>query len=62
MPEIEPHRELGQVTGLLWRGPAELATYRALRAYAQQRGLPVATAAKQLLATALAATLPEAKR
>lgn len=54
MTEIEPHKEYGQVTGLLWRGPAELATYQRLRAYAKQRGLPVAVAAKQLLAAALA--------
>lgn len=54
MSTIEPHKEYGQVTGLLWRGPEELATYQQLRTFATQRGLSVGSAAKQLLTEALA--------
>ncbi|WP_267202638.1 hypothetical protein [Limosilactobacillus kribbianus] len=46
-------KEHGQVTGLIWRGPDDLATYRLLKNYADQHQLTVAAAAKQLLAEAL---------
>lgn len=46
-------KEHGQVTGLIWRGPDDLATYQLLKNYADQHQLTVPTAAKQLLAEAL---------
>lgn len=46
-------KEHGQVTGLIWRGPADLDTYQKLRAYADKYGLTVSAAAKRLLAQTL---------
>ncbi|MFR0771820.1 MAG: hypothetical protein ACLSH6_08350 [Limosilactobacillus pontis] len=46
-------KEHGQVTGIIWRGPADLAAYQQLRAYAEQRQLTVSAAAKELVIKAL---------
>lgn len=42
-------KEHGQVTGLIWRGADDLATYQKLRAYAAAHELSVAAAAKQII-------------
>ncbi len=42
-------KEHGQVTGLSWRGAADLTTYQKLRDYAAAHELSVATAAKQII-------------
>lgn len=47
------HKEHGQVTGIIWRGPADLATYQRLREYAEQHDLSVSAAAKQIVAQTL---------
>lgn len=47
------NKEFGQVTGIIWRGEADLATYQQLKAYADAHQLKVAVAAKQLLTEAL---------
>ncbi len=46
-------KEHGQVTGLIWRGPQDLATYQRLKVYANQHQLTVSAAAKKLIAVAL---------
>lgn len=47
-------KEHGQVTGLIWLGPSDLATYAQLQQYAEQQQMNVPTAAKQLIRQALA--------
>lgn len=47
------HKEHGQVTGIIWRGPDDLATYQKLQEYAQKHDLSVSAAAKQLVAQTL---------
>ncbi|MBB1123358.1 hypothetical protein [Limosilactobacillus albertensis] len=47
------NKEHGQVTGLIWRGTSELTTYQQLKAYAENNGLTVSTAAKKLIQQAL---------
>lgn len=42
-------KEFGQVTGIIWRGPDDLATYQRLKVYAAAHDLTVTAAAKQLL-------------
>lgn len=46
-------KEFGQVTGIIWRGPDDLAAYDQLKEYANQHQLKVSVAAKQLLIAAL---------
>lgn len=46
-------KEHGQVTGIIWRGPADLAAYQQLHAYAEQHQLTVSAAAKELVIRAL---------
>ncbi len=46
-------KEFGQVTGIIWRGEEDLATYQQLKAYADAHHLKVTVAAKQLLTAAL---------
>lgn len=46
-------KEHGQVTGIIWRGPDDLAVYQQLREYADHRQLTVPAAAKELLKAAL---------
>ncbi|MGM9882999.1 MAG: hypothetical protein ACI31K_02360 [Limosilactobacillus reuteri] len=47
------HKEHGQVTGVIWRGPADLATYERLKEYATKHNLSVSAAAKQILTQTL---------
>lgn len=47
------HKEHGQVTGIIWRGPEELKAYQLLNAYAHREGLTVSAAAKKLVIEAL---------
>lgn len=42
-------KEHGQVTGIIWRGPEDLAAYQLVKQYAQQRSLTVSAAAKELV-------------
>lgn len=42
-------KEHGQVTGIIWRGPDDLAAYQQLRVYAEEHHLTVSAAAKQLV-------------
>ena len=46
-------KEHGQVTGIIWRGPDDLAAYQQLRDYAEQHHLTVSAAAKELVVRAL---------
>jgi hypothetical protein len=46
-------KEHGQVTGVIWRGPADLATYQKLRQYALKKGISVSTAAKLIISQTL---------
>jgi hypothetical protein len=43
------HKEHGQVTGIIWRGPEDLATYQLVKQYAEMHSLTVSAAAKELL-------------
>lgn len=47
------NKEHGQVTGLIWRGAEDLATYHSLKEYANKNNLSTSTAAKQLIKEAL---------
>ncbi|KRL27123.1 hypothetical protein FD27_GL000873 [Limosilactobacillus frumenti DSM 13145] len=46
-------KEFGQVTGIIWRGADDLATYQQLKAYADAHNLKVTEAAKQILTDTL---------
>ena len=46
-------KEHGQVTGIIWRGPDDLAAYQQLRDYAERHHLTVSAAAKELVVRAL---------
>lgn len=46
-------KEHGQVTGLIWRGPEDLATYQLVKQHAQQQSLTVSAAAKELVKLSL---------
>ena len=46
-------KEHGQVTGIIWKTPEEMATYQKLQQYAQKHGITVSAAAKQLLMQSL---------
>ena len=50
---IKMNKEHGQVTGIIWRGPDDLALYQRLKEYADKKGISVSKAAKQLIITAL---------
>lgn len=54
MTQASVHKEPGQVTGIIWRGPTDLQTYAALKSYAAATGQSVAAAAKQLIHLSLA--------
>lgn len=45
-------KEHGQVTGIIWKTPEEMAAYQKLQQYAQNHGM-VSAAAKQLLMQSL---------
>ena len=47
------HKEHGQLTGIIRRGPDDLKTYEKLQEYAQQHNLTVSAAAKQLVTRTL---------
>lgn len=42
-------KEHGQVTGIIWKTPEEMAAYQELQQYAKNHGMTVSAAAKQLL-------------
>ncbi|MBB1063549.1 hypothetical protein [Limosilactobacillus fastidiosus] len=42
-------KEHGQVTGIIWRGPDDLALYQLVKQYAEKHSLPVSAAAKELV-------------
>lgn len=42
-------KEHGRVTGIIWKTPEEMATYQKLQQYAQNHGMTISAAAKQLL-------------
>ncbi len=46
-------KEHGQVTGIIWRGSDDLAAYQQLKQYAENQGITVSAAAKQLVIKAL---------
>ncbi|MCF0118816.1 MAG: hypothetical protein HUJ64_03540 [Limosilactobacillus mucosae] len=46
-------KEHGQVTGIIWKTPEEMATYQKLQQYAQKHGITVSAVAKQLLMQSL---------
>ena len=46
-------KEHGQVMGIIWKTPEEMATYQKLQQYAQKHGITVSAAAKQLLMQSL---------
>lgn len=46
-------KEHGQVTGIIWKTPEEMAAYQKLQQYAQKHGITVSAAAKQLLIQSL---------
>ena len=50
---IKMNKEHGQVTGIIWRGPDDLAIYQQLKEYADKKDISVSKAAKQLIITAL---------
>lgn len=50
-------KEHGQVTGIIWRGPADLTNYQLLHEYAEQRHLSVSAAAKELIIKGLKKTI-----
>ena len=50
---IKMNKEHGQVTGIIWRGPDDLAVYQRLKKYADKKNISVSKAAKQLLITTL---------
>lgn len=50
---VTMQKEHGQVTGIIWRGPADLETYQKLRQYAAQKGISVSAAAKLLVSQTL---------
>lgn len=54
MTQASVHKEPGQVTGIIWRGPTDLQTYAALKSYAAATDQSVAAAAKQLIQLSLA--------
>lgn len=52
-------KEHGQVTGIIWRTPAEMAAYQKLQQYAADHQLTVSAAAKQLVMQGLRRTVNE---
>ncbi|WP_270648565.1 hypothetical protein [Limosilactobacillus mucosae] len=46
-------KEHGQVTGIIWKTPEEMAAYQKLQQYAQKHSITVSAAAKQLLMQSL---------
>lgn len=42
-------KEHGQVTGIIWKTPEEMAAYQELQQYAKDHSMTVSAAAKQLL-------------
>ncbi|MFJ6990332.1 MAG: hypothetical protein ACIRZL_08415 [Limosilactobacillus mucosae] len=46
-------KEHGRVTGIIWKTPEEMATYQKLQQYAQNHGMTISAAAKQLLMQSL---------
>ncbi|MBD8087759.1 MULTISPECIES: hypothetical protein [Limosilactobacillus] len=42
-------KEHGQVTGIIWRGPEDLAVYQLVKQYAEKQSLTVSAAAKELV-------------
>lgn len=47
------NKEHGQVTGIIWCGPDDLAIYQRLKEYANEKDISVSKAAKQLIITTL---------
>ncbi|MEE6683288.1 hypothetical protein [Limosilactobacillus reuteri] len=47
------NKEHGQVTGIIWRGPDDLAIYQRLKEYADKKDISVSEVAKQLVKIAL---------
>lgn len=50
---IKMNKEHGQVTGIIWRGPDDLAIYQRLKEYADKKDISVSEVAKQLVKIAL---------
>lgn len=46
-------KEHGQVTGIIWKTPEEIAAYQELQQYAKDHSMTVSAAAKQLLMQSL---------
>ena len=42
-------KEHGQVTGIIWCGPEDLAVYQLVKQYAEKQSLTVSAAAKELV-------------
>ena len=42
-------KEPGQVTGIIWRGPDDLALYQLVKQYAEKQSLTVSAAVKELV-------------
>ncbi|MDM8303227.1 hypothetical protein [Limosilactobacillus vaginalis] len=42
-------KEHGQVTGIIWRGPDDLALYQLVKQYAEKQSLTVSAAVKELV-------------
>lgn len=43
------YKEHDQVTGIIWRGPEDLAAYQLVKQYAEMHSLTVSAATKELL-------------
>lgn len=52
-------KEYGQVTGIVWRGSADLATYDLVKRYAEEKSLTVSAAAKELLKLGIKEAFPK---
>lgn len=42
-------KEHGQVIGIIWRGPEDLAVYQLVKQYAEKQSLTVSAVAKELV-------------
>ena len=42
-------KEHGQVTGIIWHGPQDIAVYQLVKQYAEKQSLTVSAAAKELV-------------
>lgn len=55
-------KEHGQVTGIIWRAPAEMSAYQKLQEYASDHRLTVSAAAKQLVMQGLRCIVNQAEK